>query len=129
VLPEVPSAEPRREISRERWEHWLRGPRVNHEAILLAVAGDRVVAYANLSTHPQRPGEANHDITAVHPEFRRRGVARALKATQIAWARQHGIERLRTQNDLTNQPIRRLNDELGYTPLPARITLRARVDP
>ncbi len=31
-------------------------------------------------------------------------------------ARAAGIELLRTQNDLANEPMRRVNDQLGYKP-------------
>ena len=43
-----------------------------------------------------------------------RGVALALKQSQIAAAKAAGYERLRTQNDLGNAPMRRVNEKLGY---------------
>jgi GNAT superfamily N-acetyltransferase len=125
VLPEIPSPEPPRTISRERWELWLAGPHVRRDAIFVAAEADRVVAYAALSFPG---GEGVHEVTAVLPDHRRRGIARALKAAQIRWAKAAGVERLRTENDSTNLPIRALNDELGYRPLPARNVLRGPVD-
>jgi hypothetical protein len=50
-------------------------------------------------------------------------VARALKATQIGWAKAHGYEELRTTNDERNAPIRRLNQQFGYRPSIGRIYL------
>jgi GNAT superfamily N-acetyltransferase len=128
VIPEIPAPEPR-PVTRARWEAWMHGPQMRPDAVFLAVEGERVVAYAALLAYEQQPGDAIHEITAVLPAYRRRGIARALKAAEIAWARQAGFARLRAHNDSTNLPIRRLNDELGYRPLPARIVLRGPVDP
>jgi hypothetical protein len=51
-------------------------------------------------------------------------VARALKATQIAWAKAHGYQELRTANEERNAPIRRLNQAFGYRPSIGRIFLK-----
>ena len=64
-----------------------------------------------------------HDLTAVRRSWRGRGVARALKHTQLAWAKERGYRRLRTANEERNEPIRRLSAELGYRPIPGRIVL------
>jgi GNAT superfamily N-acetyltransferase len=128
VIPEIPSPE-KRPVDRGRWDSWMHGPQMRPDAIFLAVAGAEVVAYAALLSYAEQPGDAFHEITAVLPEHRRRGLARALKAVEIAWAKQAGLERLRAHNDSTNEPIRALNDELGYRPLPTRIVLRGPVDP
>ena len=107
----------------------MHGPQMRPDAVFVAVDGGDVVAYAALLSYAQQPGDAIHEITAVLPEHRRRGLARALKAVEIAWAKEAGLERLRAHNDSTNLPIRALNDELGYRPLPARIVLRGPIDP
>ncbi len=59
--------------------------------------------------------------------WRGRGVARALKARQIAWAKGSGFTELRTRNEQRNEPIRRLNERFGYRPAPGRIYLRGPV--
>jgi GNAT superfamily N-acetyltransferase len=60
----------------------------------------------------------------VKRSWRRRGLAGALKRTQIAWAKERGYERVATQNEMRNEPIRRLNERLGYRPSPGRIIMR-----
>ena len=55
-----------------------------------------------------------HDMTGVRRAWRGRGIARALKAAEIAWAKESGYERLETQNEERNEPIRRLNERYGY---------------
>ena len=88
-----------------------------------AVAGDEVIGYAKFSLTSAQPTTAHHDLTGVKRAWRGRGVARALKATQIGWAKAHGYEELRTTNDERNAPIRRLNQQFGYRPSIGRIYL------
>jgi predicted GNAT superfamily acetyltransferase len=56
-------------------------------------------------------------MTGVARSARGRGIALALKQHQAAAAREAGWKRLRTQNDLGNVPMLRVNDRLGYRPL------------
>jgi RimJ/RimL family protein N-acetyltransferase len=53
-------------------------------------------------------------MTGVTRSARGRGVALALKQAQIAAAKDAGWKSLRTQNDLGNAPMRRVNEKLGY---------------
>ena len=112
----------------EPYDEWLtlhmRGPGDRADATFVAVAGDEVVGFAKLSLTEAQPEIAYHDLTAVKRAWRGRGVARALKATQIAWAKQAGYKRLSTSNEERNAPIRRLNAEFGYRPGPALILFR-----
>ena len=90
----------------------------------VALAGDEVVGYAKLGPTIARPTVADNHLTAVKRAWRRRGIARALKTAQIAWAKEHGFEQLRTRNEERNEPMWRLNEELGYEPAVGRIYLR-----
>jgi GNAT superfamily N-acetyltransferase len=123
--PDVPGYEDEEHEPFDDWlAHDMSGPSDSAEATFVAVAGDDVVGYAKLSLGTTRPSSAYHDLTAVKRAWRGRGVARALKAAQIAWAKENGLDELRTQNDERNEPIRRLNAEFGYTPAIGRIFLR-----
>jgi GNAT superfamily N-acetyltransferase len=123
--PDVPGYEDEEHEPFEAWlEHDMSGPSDKPEATFVAVAGDEVAGYAKFSLNTARPTHAYHDLTAVKRAWRGRGVARALKAAQIAWAKANGYEELRTQNDERNEPIRRLNAEFGYRPAIGRIYLR-----
>jgi GNAT superfamily N-acetyltransferase len=97
-----------------------RGP----EATFVAVAGDEVVGYSKFSVRPGKTVTAHHDLTGVKRAWRRRGIARALKQTQIAWAKRDGFERLETRNEERNAPIRKLNKEFGYEPSGVRMLFR-----
>jgi GNAT superfamily N-acetyltransferase len=78
----------------------------------VALDRDRVVGYAIIQQHKQGTGE--HSMTGVARSYRGRGIALALKEAQIAAAKAAGYETLRTQNDLGNAPMRRVNEKLGY---------------
>jgi GNAT superfamily N-acetyltransferase len=112
----------------EPFEDWLvndmQGSGDKPEATFLAVAGDEVVGYAKFSLTEAQPKTAHHDLTGIKRAWRGRGIARALKATQIRWAKENGYEELRTRNDERNAPIRHLNREFGYRPTVGRIYLR-----
>ena len=68
-------------------------------------------------------------MTGVRRSWRGRGVARALKQAQIAWAKRAGYEVLETANEERNEPIRRLNADLGYQLAPGRIVLEGPLKP
>jgi len=90
-----------------------------HPLKLIALDGDRVVGYAGLEMRNEADGIVGNDLTAVLRSYRRRGIAEALKRTQIAWAVEHGFRRLTTSTDSTNEAMRGLNEKLGFRPGPA----------
>jgi GNAT superfamily N-acetyltransferase len=90
------------------------------ELCFVALAGDEVVGYAVLDDFGS---DAFHGLTAVKRTWRRRGVATALKRTQIAAAKERGFRRLITESEERNLPMRRLNDKLGYRPEPSLSTV------
>ena len=104
--------------------HDMQGSGDRPDATFVAIADDEVVGYAKFSLTAAQPKTAHHDITGVKRSWRRKGVAAALKRAQIRWAKENGYETLATQNELRNEPIRRLNARLGYRPAPGIVTLR-----
>ena len=125
AYPDVPGEEETRMPSFENWlKEDMTGAGDRPEATFVAVAGKEVVGYAKFSLTDAQPTRAYHDMTGVRRSWRGRGVARALKAAEIRWAKQQGYERLRTQNEERNTPIRRLNERFGYRPVPGRVLLR-----
>ena len=60
----------------------------------------------------------HHGLTATRRDWRRRGVAAALKRAEIAAAKRAGFRRLLTESEERNEPMRRLNEKLGYVPAP-----------
>jgi GNAT superfamily N-acetyltransferase len=123
--PDVPGWEDELTEPFEDWlAHDMQGSGDRPEATFIALAGDEVVGYAKFSLTTAQPTTAHHDLTGVKRAWRGKGIARALKATQIAWAKANGYTELRTRNDERNAPIRHLNREFGYAPTVGRIYLR-----
>jgi len=124
AFPDIPGAEDEIMESYEDWlAHHMQGSGDLPEATFLALAGDEVVGYSKFSLTAAQPTTANHDMTGVKRVWRGRGIAGALKRAQIAWAKQQGYERLATQNEVRNEPIRRLNKTLGYKEAPGDVIL------
>jgi GNAT superfamily N-acetyltransferase len=99
------------EISLEEWEReWIGWP----EGSFVALAGDEIVGCAGLIRDPDRSDRAENTLTAVRPDWRRRGLARALKETTIAWASANGIRELYTWTQDGNENMRGVNQRLGY---------------
>jgi GNAT superfamily N-acetyltransferase len=125
AYPDIPGDRDQTVEPFEDWlEHELKGSGDRADATFLAVAGNEVVGYSKFSLTEAQPTTAHHDMTAVKRAWRQRGIAGALKRTQILWARERGYERLATQNEMRNEPIRRLNKRLGYRQAPGRIVMR-----
>jgi RimJ/RimL family protein N-acetyltransferase len=126
--PDIPGAEANEPSSFERWlANDMQGVQDSPEAVFAALAGDEVVGYAKLALTPNQPDVAYHDLTGVKRAWRGRGIAGALKRTQIAWAKERGYGRLVTQNEERNEPIRRLNQRHGYRVEPGRVILRTAI--
>jgi GNAT superfamily N-acetyltransferase len=128
AYPDVPGEE---DAEMAPFAEWLsmdmQGAGDRPEATFVAIADDEVVAYAKLSLSRARPTVAMHDITGVRRAWRGRGIAGALKAAEIAWAKENGYERLETRNEERNEPIRRLNERYGYVVTPGSVTVRGRI--
>lgn len=109
----------------DHWlEHEMNGPADRPEATFLALAGDEVVGYGKLTFTTAQPAVAFHGMTGVRRDWRGRGVAGALKRAQVAWAKRAGFARMQAENEARNEPIRRLNERLGYRPAPGEVVLR-----
>jgi mycothiol synthase len=109
---DIPSPVPIRTGDLDRWRERHVGPLALRELSFVAIAGDEVVGFAILGKDV--PGVGGHWMTGVKRAWRGRGIAQALKQQQVVAAKEAGLERLRTQNDLANAAMRRVNKKLGY---------------
>ena len=102
--------------SYERWRATdIDRPNTPPKLCFLAVAGDEVIGYAVLQDSGDR---AFHGLTVTRRDWRRKGVASALKRAEIAAAKRAGYKRLLTESEERNEPMRRLNEKLGFVPAP-----------
>lgn len=103
------------------WE--LAHPSRRFDLSFVALHEDEVIGYAILGAVPASD-DAENVMTAVKRDWRRRGVASALKSAQLAAAKAVGFSGIVTLNETRNEPMRRLNEHLGYTPQPAQLRMR-----
>jgi GNAT superfamily N-acetyltransferase len=128
AFPDIPSAdEPMVAGSLEEFrKRDVDRPGIPPDAFMVALdaATGETVGYASLLYMPGRTDIAWHDMTAVRPSHRGRGIAIALKQATIRWAIEAGLTALDTGNDVENAPMRAVNARLGYTPLPDELMLK-----
>jgi GNAT superfamily N-acetyltransferase len=89
---------------------------------IYALDGDRLVGAVDIFDGGD--GAIFIGMTAVHPDARRRGIARLMKVELERRARAAGRTRIDTFNDGTNERIRGLNESLGYVYNPPYVSLR-----
>lgn len=130
VLPDIPGDEVATPIPFEDWLRWRRSDVCRDDACfaVLAPGGEEVAAFAELEFPAMLERQAWHGFTAVARAHRGRGLAFVLKLETIRWARANGFDRLRTENEQRNEPIRHINRVLGYAPLAHRLILRGPVE-
>ncbi|MCY1035343.1 GNAT family N-acetyltransferase [Corallococcus sp. BB11-1] len=114
IDPDIPSAEPVAALPLDAWRRRMFGPGARRDLSFVAFAGEEVVGYALLSE--SGPGVAEHLITGVRRDWRRRGVGQALKAAQLRGAQAAGFRELHAEVESENAAMRRLYARLGYTP-------------
>lgn len=110
------------EVTLEQWERdYITDP----DAMFIALAGGEVIGCAGLLPDTDDPGRAEHALTAVRRDWRRRGVAAALKRCTLAWAADHGLREVYTWTQRGNDDMRALNTHLGFTTRTESLTMHA----
>jgi GNAT superfamily N-acetyltransferase len=114
---DMPSDEPDTALTIEDWKLDDFGvPDLSDDGSFVALESDRVVSLAFLAVDPSRKLGYNQ-MTATLPQFRRRGLALAVKLASARWAQANGFERILTENDAENAGMLAVNKRLGYRPL------------
>ena len=84
---------------------------------ILASHADRWVGLSAVGIYPANK-HAYNAFTGVLREYRRRGLAQALKLQTILLAKKEGMRYIRTHNDSKNRSMLAVNRKLGYRPEP-----------
>lgn len=90
------------------------------ELWFIALDGDKYVGTTSVFKTGQTIGLLENDLTGVHRDYRRRGLATALKCRLIEEAQRLGAQRIITYNE-ENNPMYQLNLQLGFQPQPADV--------
>ena len=127
TLQDVPTSQPILPQSFKDFMDRMSAPNLPHDRLWLARHGDRAVAMSFLRFPPVR-GHVWTGYTCSHPDYRGRGIARAVKLQSLAQAIELGIPFVRTDNDSENAPMLHINETLGYDPRPGFMSLVKRVN-
>ena len=103
---------------------WLRDEATRPEGSFVAFDGSELVGYAGMSEHANGDATAEHGLTVVRRDRRRRGIARALKQSQLHWASSSGVVELVTWTQKGNEAMQALNASLGYVTRSRALTMQ-----
>jgi mycothiol synthase len=95
-------------------ESWLAEEATLPGGSFVALEDEQIVGYAGLMRWDGEPAKAEHGLTVVRRDRRRRGLATALKERQIAWAAANGVRTLVTYTQTGNENMQAVNARLGY---------------
>ncbi|MFQ5838425.1 MAG: GNAT family N-acetyltransferase [Thermoplasmata archaeon] len=110
-------------VSLELFRRWtLESPGTMPEGYFLAKVRDEYVGQCVLERQLGLEKTLHHGLTGVRREYRRRGIAMALKVRALAWAKGAGYATVRTWNDSKNQGMLAINERLGFEREPAWIS-------
>ncbi len=114
--------------TRRPFDEWvaneINNPRLPHDGYFIALDGSRYIGLTHFwdRSAAQGPTAFAIGLTAVLPDYRRRGIATALKVRSIRYAQAVGCPTIRTASEEHNAPMLTLNTRLGFIRLPAWIT-------
>jgi mycothiol synthase len=130
LIQDVPSVEPPTKPNLAEFEQQvLDDPALDPEAWFLAVdtreAGETgpLVGMSNLWINEPSFARLDAGLTGTLRDYRRRGIATALKLRTIQYAQERGAKTIETSNEEGN-PMFQLNLQLGFKPKPAWVSYR-----
>ena len=104
-------------------EEWLGEEATLPAGSFVAFAGNEIVGYSGLCR--RFDGVVEDGLTVVRRDWRRRGLAIALKQAELHWAAANGIQEVVTWTQRGNDGMRAVNERLGYLYRSVEITVNA----
>jgi GNAT superfamily N-acetyltransferase len=106
-------------------DEWLREEASHPAGSFVALADGEIVGFSGLMRDAEDPERAEDGLTVVRRDWRRRGLAVALKRAELAWAAANGIGEVYTWTQRGNDGMRRVNERLGYVYRHVELTMYA----
>jgi RNA polymerase sigma factor (sigma-70 family) len=102
---------------------WCASSHFLPDACFIAKHGKEYVGFSDLILYELVAGGLTHGFTGVAPQYRRQGVATALKLRAIEYARQHGYRVIRAFSYASQTSMLALNEKLGFRQAFSYVTL------
>jgi len=117
TLRDQPHAErPKRKTLAEFVSQYIETPNFLPEGWFVATDGDHYVGWSAVLRNRNRADTMNTGITVVERQYRRQGIATAMKLRTFEYVRELGKVRIEATNAETN-PMLQLNMKLGFRPI------------
>ena len=106
-------------------DEWLRDEATIPTASFVVLADGEIVGYSGLMSDGDNPSRAEDGLTVVRRDWRRRGLATALKRAELAAAAASSIREVYTWTQRGNEGMRAVNERLGYEYRHVALTMTA----
>jgi GNAT superfamily N-acetyltransferase len=121
LFRDLPSPEPLTDLTYEQYrKHVLESPNLLPDGWIVAVHGGEYIGVSGV-WHAQDKPYLDTGLTAVKREWRRHGIALAMKLRVIDYARREGYAEIRTDNESNNRGMLSINERLGFVKQPVWI--------
>jgi len=114
VKQDDPERQPFIPVPFESVVHWFTRDYVLADACFIAKHGDEFIGFTDLIHIEPIPQGIMHGFTGVAREWRRQGVATALKLQAIEYAQEHGYHTIRAFSLPSQTEMMSLNEKLGF---------------
>ena len=115
LFADVPMPEAFTPLPYEQWLKFdMKDPGLVADAYTIAKHGDKYVGLSTARRLDKEPHSLHQLLTGVRREYRGNGIAYAMKLRVLEWARENGIERIKTENATNNAPMLKINTKLGF---------------
>lgn len=116
ILKDVPMTGEFKEDPIDLFEKYINMPGMDHDGLFLAIVEGRLAGVSSMFPSLVDSKVGITGLTGVRREFRRLGIARALKIASLNWGKEKGVEFVMTDNEEKN-PMYLLNEALGFKPV------------
>ncbi|MFV9506751.1 MAG: GNAT family N-acetyltransferase [Oscillochloridaceae bacterium umkhey_bin13] len=122
MVADVPFPDTFTPLPYEQWaEQVYNDPTLLPEGYFIAMHKGMIAGTSALWRHSSDPTVLHTGLTATMRDFRRMGVATALKLRAVAYAKAQGIREIRTYNESNNRAMLNINEAFGFVKQPAWI--------
>lgn len=118
---DVPSPDGHTRAEYEVWRRRFDDPHFLWDGSFLALDGPRYVGMSTLRASPSND-DLDTGLTGVSRDYRKRGIASALKVRALTYAKEHGSGSVRTWNEVGNTGMLGINFRLGFVRQPVWIS-------